>query len=143
MTITPVMKLVAAANAEVTIWSVEEARAKLGNESVLFVDIRDIRELWREGTIPAACHAPRGMLEFWFDPSSPYAREMFQSQKTFVLFCASGWRSALAAKTLKDMGFANIAHMDGGFNAWKDAGHSIEERKQITGKSSKQAGEGP
>jgi len=129
MPVTPVIDLVAAANVEVTVWSVEDASAKLGSESVLFVDIRDIRELWRDGTIPEAYHAPRGMLEFWVDPSSPYARDIFQQEKTFVLFCASGWRSALAAKTLKDMGFENVAHIDGGFTAWKDAGHLIEERK--------------
>ena len=130
MTITPVADLVAAAHAEVKTWSVDEAHKNLTNASVLFVDIRDIRELWRDGTIPEAYHAPRGMLEFWVDPSSPYARDVFQQDKTYVLFCASGWRSALAAKTLKDMGFENVAHIDGGITAWKKAGYAIEERKQ-------------
>lgn len=130
MTITPVADLVAAANAEVTTWSVEQAHKNLNNDSILFVDIRDIRELWREGTIPEAVHAPRGMLEFWVDPSSPYARDVFQQDKTYVLFCASGWRSALAAKALQDMGFENVAHMDGGITAWKDAGHAVQEKEQ-------------
>lgn len=130
MTITPVADLVAKANAEVVTWSVEEASEKLTDEHIQFVDIRDVREVWREGTIPGSVHAPRGMLEFWFDPSSPYARDVFQQDKRYVLFCASGWRSALATKTLKDMGLKNVAHIGGGFTAWKETDHAVEKRNQ-------------
>ncbi|MBM3338906.1 MAG: rhodanese-like domain-containing protein [Betaproteobacteria bacterium] len=90
--------------------------------SLQLVDIRDVRELEREGSIPGALHAPRGMLEFWVDPESPYFKSIFADEdKEFVLFCGGGWRSALAAKTLQDMGMTKIAHMDGGFTAWKAA----------------------
>ena len=119
-------QLVAEANAEVDIWDDTLARERLHDDNVRFVDIRDIRELWREGTIPGATHAPRGMLEFWFDPVSPYARDVFQENKTFLLFCASGWRSALAAKALQDMGFENVAHLSGGYSEWKKNGHPTE-----------------
>ena len=96
------------------------------NEAIL-VDIRDIRELDRDGRIKGAVHAPRGMLEFWFDAQSPYHREIFaQGEKTYLLFCGSGWRSALAAKSLKDMGFDNIAHIAGGFGALKEQGAETE-----------------
>ena len=92
------------------------------------IDIRDPRELDREGRIPGAMHAPRGMLEFWGDPESPYHKEILaDDSKTYVLYCASGWRSALSAKALQDMGFDNIAHVDGGFSALKDAGALVRE----------------
>ena len=104
MTITPVSKLVADAEQHIEAWTVEQVKARLNDDAVQLVDIRDVRELWREGTIPGAFHAPRGLLEFWVDPQSPYAKDIFQQSKTIVLFCGSGWRSALAAKTLKDMG---------------------------------------
>ena len=87
----------------------------------ILIDICDIRELQRDGRIEGAFHAPRGMLEFWADPDSPYHKEIFATEGELVLFCASGWRSALAAKTLQDMGFSNIRDMEGGFNAWKIA----------------------
>ena len=96
------------------------------DDACLLVDIRDIRELEREGRIPGAVHAPRGMLEFWVDPESPYHRDVFATDKTIVLFCASAWRSALAAKTLQDMGLQNVAEMDGGFKAWKSENRSID-----------------
>ena len=130
MPIKPAKQLVAEANAEIETWTQDAALEHLSDDSVQFVDIRDVRELWREGTIPNSVHAPRGMLEFWFDPSSPYARDVFQTNKTFLLFCASGWRSALATKALKDMGVEKIAHIDGGFSAWKDAGNPTEEKER-------------
>ncbi len=99
------------------------------DEEVLLVDIRDIRELWRDGAVPGALHAPRGMLEFWVDPESPYAREVFQSGKRFVFFCAGGLRSALAAKAVQDMGLAPVCHIAGGFTAWKEAGGPIEAKE--------------
>lgn len=128
MTIVPVKELVERANREIeTLSAVQALGAQSGGEALL-VDIRDIRELGREGRVAGAVHAPRGMLEFWFDPSSPYHREVFaDAQRKYVLFCAAGWRSALATKALKDMGFENIAHVDGGFGALKLAGATIEE----------------
>ncbi len=96
------------------------------HENVLFVDIRDIRELEREGKIPGAFHAPRGMLEFWADPESPYHHKAFSSGKKLILHCAKGWRSALGTKTLQDMGMENICHFDGGFSEWKALGGPIE-----------------
>ena len=87
----------------------------------ILIDIRDIRELQRDGRIEGAFHAPRGMLEFWADPDSPYHKEVFATKSELILFCASSWRSALAAKTLQDMGFSNIRDMEGGFTAWKTA----------------------
>ena len=97
--------LVDEAMVQVTTYTVEQARALHGHPGVQFVDLRDVRELEREGVIPGAVHAPRGMLEFWVDPESPYHRDVFAQDKEYVLFCAAGWRSALATKTLMDMGF--------------------------------------
>jgi rhodanese-related sulfurtransferase len=104
--------------------SVDEAEAKLTDESVLFVDLRDLRELEREGVVPGAFHATRGMLEFWVDPASPYYKPVFGEGREMVLFCGGGWRSALAADTLQQMGFTTkeVCHIDGGFAAWKAAG---------------------
>ena len=99
------------------------------DEAVVFVDVRDVRELWREGTIPGALHAPRDMIEFWVDPESPYAREIFQSGKRFVFFCAKDGRSALATKAVQDMGLAPVCHLEGGFTAWREAGGAIEKRE--------------
>ncbi len=107
---------------------VEEALALIHDPSVQFVDIRDVRELDREGMIPGACHAPRGMLEFWVDPESPYHREVFASGRKFILYCAAAARSALATKTLQDMGFGPVAQLAGGFAAWKAAGGDVVER---------------
>ncbi len=114
--------LLAEANAAIRTLPVEEAQALAGRDDVQFIDLRDPRELEREGRMPGAFHCPRGMLEFWIDPESPYAKPVFQQDKTFVFFCASGWRSALAAKTAQDMGLAPVAHIEGGFGAWKKAG---------------------
>lgn len=114
--------LVDEAMTQVITLSVEQAQARLGDPAVQIVDIRDVRELEREGTLPGALLAPRGMLEFWVDPASPYFKPVFANEgKTFVLFCGAGWRSALATKTLMDMGMRNVAHIDGGFAAWKQA----------------------
>jgi rhodanese-related sulfurtransferase len=126
-----VKDLVQAAEAEIESWPAAEALRHLNDPDVRFVDLRDVRELWREGTIPGAAHAPRGMLEFWVDPASPYARPLFQENKRFVFFCASGWRSALATKAVQDMGLAPVCHIAGGFSAWKEAGGPVAavERK--------------
>jgi rhodanese-related sulfurtransferase len=121
--------LLAEADAEVEAISAAEAMALMGHEDVLVVDLCDVRELKREGYIPGSVHAPRGMLEFWVDPESPYHKEIFASGKRMVLHCAAGWRSALAAKTLQDMGLENVCHMAGGFDAWKEAGGTVEFRK--------------
>ncbi len=126
-------QLLEEANAKIRTLTLEEARAKHGDPSVLFVDIRDVRELEREGIIPDAFHAPRGMLEFWVDPDSPYHKEQFSSGKELVLFCQSGWRSALATATLQDMGLTNISHVAGGFRAWKDANMPTGEKARKPG----------
>jgi rhodanese-related sulfurtransferase len=114
------------ANAEVETLEVEAVQALLGRDDVTIVDLRDPRELEREGKMPGAFHCPRGMLEFWIDPESPYAKPQFQEDKLFIFFCAGGWRSALAAKTAQDMGLKPVAHMRGGFGAWKKAGAPVE-----------------
>lgn len=122
-----IKQLCAEANAQIRTLSLEEALAMQGDESVQFVDIRDVRELWREGTIPGSYHAPRGMLEFWVDPDSPYYKPRFSDEsKTFVLYCGGGMRSALATASLKHMGMENVCHIEGGFAAWKKAGGAIE-----------------
>ena len=112
----------------ITTYSVEEAIELHGRDDVQFVDIRDVRELERDGIVPGAFHAPRGMLEFWVDPESPYHKPVFGQDKRFVLFCAAGWRSALATRTLQDMGLDKVAHIDGGFTAWKDRGAPVAEK---------------
>jgi rhodanese-related sulfurtransferase len=120
--------LIAEANAVITTYSVEQVRARMGQDPRLqLVDIRDPRELEREGCVPGALHAPRGMLEFWVDPESPYFKPVFADEdKEFVLFCGGGWRSALSAKALQEMGMRNVAHIDGGFGAWKKAAAPME-----------------
>nr|WP_216860916.1 rhodanese-like domain-containing protein [Polynucleobacter sp. P1-05-14] len=107
--------------AEIETLSLEMASDLLVDTNVVFVDIRDVRELEREGMIPNALHAPRGMLEFWVDPDSPYYKPIFGEGKRIVLYCASAWRSALATQTLQRMGVPNICHLEGGFSAWKKA----------------------
>jgi rhodanese-related sulfurtransferase len=120
------LQLLDEANAEIEAVSPEEAAAALNDESTILVDLRDPRELEREGGIADAKHVTRGMLEFWIDPESPYHKPFFASGKTFVFFCASGWRSALATKTAQDMGLSPVKHMLGGFTAWKAAGLPVE-----------------
>jgi rhodanese-related sulfurtransferase len=119
-------QLVDEANAEIETISPQEAAKRSGEGDTVLIDIRDIRELQREGRVPGASHCPRGMLEFWIDPESPYHKELFSSGKSFVFFCAAGWRSALATKTAQDMGLEPVAHIEGGFGAWRDAGLPVE-----------------
>ncbi len=119
-------QMLAEANASIKTLNLDEAQAMLGRDDVLFVDLRDPRELSREGRIPGAFHCPRGMLEFWIDPASPYAKPQFQEDKTFVFFCAGGLRSALSAHLAQRMGLAPVAHIEGGFSAWKKSGLAIE-----------------
>ncbi len=124
--------LVDEAMAQVTTYSVDEVKARLNDPKVQIVDIRDVREL-STGTVVGSYHAPRGMLEFWVDPASPYHKPLFADEgKEFILFCGAGWRSALAAKTLQDMGMRNVAHIDGGYAEWQKQGaptETVEERK--------------
>ena len=127
MAITPVKTLVAQAKEHIQTLLQEDAEAQVAAGTAQFIDIRDVRELKREGRIPGALHAPRGMLEFWLDPASPYHKPEFITDKKLILFCAGAWRSALAVKTLQDMGFENIAEMEGGFGAWKKRGAQIEQ----------------
>ena len=122
--------LVDEAMSEVKTYSVEDVKARLGDAHAQIIDIRDLREL-TGGTVLGAYHAPRGMLEFWVDPESPYHKTMFADEsREFILFCGLGWRSALAAKTLQDMGMTNVAHMDGGYTEWVKAGAPTETLEQ-------------
>ena len=125
-----IKELVAEAEAIIETLPAEEAVKLSNDENTVFVDIRDIRELYREGRIPGSVHAPRGMLEFWVDPDSPYHKEIFASGKRFVLHCAIGWRSALATKTLHEMGLENICHIGGGYDSWKEHGGNSEPVEQ-------------
>ena len=119
--------LVDEAMAQVTTHSVDQVRQRLDDPALQLVDIRDARELEREGTLPGAINAPRGMLEFWVDPDSPYYKPVFGDEdKQYVLCCGAGWRSALAAKALQDMGMTNVAHIDGGFTEWAKQGAPVE-----------------
>jgi rhodanese-related sulfurtransferase len=124
--------LVDDAMSQVKTYSVQEVQARLNDADVQIVDIRDIREL-ADGTVVGAYHAPRGMLEFWVDPASPYHKPLFADEsKEFILFCGAGWRSALAAKALQDMGMTNVAHIDGGYAEWVKGGaptETLEEQK--------------
>ena len=123
-----VKDMVAEANAEVSHAPASEMLDLVGQEGVTFVDLRDPRELDRDGKIPGAFHCPRGMLEFWIDPQSPYAKPQFQSGDRFVFYCASGWRSALSAKAAQDMGLENVSHVSDGFSGWTSAGGPVERR---------------
>jgi rhodanese-related sulfurtransferase len=115
-----------AAEREIETLPSEEAVKLAGRDDTVLVDIRDIRELQREGRVPGAVHAPRGMLEFWIDPESPYHKPVFAQDKKYVFFCAGGLRSALAAQTAQRMGMKPVAHIKGGFSAWKKAGGSVD-----------------
>jgi rhodanese-related sulfurtransferase len=119
-------EMVDAASREIETITVDQAKKLYGREDVVFVDIRDIRELMRDGRVPGAFHAPRGMLEFWIDPASPYHKPVFAEDKRFVFFCAGGLRSALAAQTAQRMGLKPVAHIDEGFKGWKKAGGAVE-----------------
>ncbi len=124
-----IKELLAEANAEIETIGTADAIAMRGRPDVVFVDLRDPRELEREGVIPGAFKCPRGMLEFWIDPDSPYHKTVFAEDKKFVFFCAAGWRSALATKTAQDMGMEKVAHIEGGFGAWRDAKGPVEAAK--------------
>ena len=126
------LQLVAEAEREITTLSFDEMRAAMDDPNTVIVDIRDVRELWREGKIPGAMHSPRGMNEFWIDPTCEYHKPIYASNKRFVLYCAGAWRSALEAKMFQDMGLTNVAHLTGGFSQWKAAGLPVEvvERKR-------------
>ena len=118
--------LVEAAEREIETLSATDAIALHGRGETVFVDLRDIRELNREGRVPEAFHCPRGMLEFWIDPESKYHKSIFAGEKRFVFFCAAGQRSALATQTAQRMGLRPVCHIAGGFGAWKEAGGPIE-----------------
>ncbi|MDC0074701.1 rhodanese-like domain-containing protein [Alphaproteobacteria bacterium] len=120
-------KLIKDAENEIETLSIEEVLKSIENNDSILVDIRDIRELWREGKITTAIHAPRGMLEFWVDPESPYHKDVFSKDKKYIFYCQSGWRSALATQTVQKMGLKPVAHMGGGFSEWKKSGLEIEK----------------
>ena len=119
-------QLVEQALTEISTLDAAAAAALHGADDVVFVDLRDPRELSREGKIPGAVHATRGMIEFWIDPESPYYKEVFGSGKRFVFYCQSGWRSALATKTVQDMGLSPVCHIGDGYRGWKSGNHPIE-----------------
>ena len=122
-----VKEMVADANKEITTIPISDALNLVDSPNHVIVDLRDIRELQRGGKIPGAFSCPRGMLEFWIDPTSPYHKEIFNQDKTYVFYCASAWRSALSTKLAQDMGLAPVAHIEGGFAAWTKADGPIEE----------------
>jgi rhodanese-related sulfurtransferase len=122
-------ELIAEANRAIETIPAADAVSMAEDPDLLFVDLRDVRELEREGFVPGSFHAPRGMLEFWVDPDSPYHKPALSSGKRLVLYCQSGWRSALAAKTLMDMGVDRVAHIGGGFSAWREAGGTVAKRE--------------
>ena len=122
-----VKQMVEQAQTEIETLTVAEAQARHGDDDVQFVDLRDIRELYREGKVPGAYNASRGMLEFWVDPDSPYHKQLFSADKTFVFYCQSGWRSALATQTVQRMGMKKVCHIGGGYRAWKDSGAPTED----------------
>ena len=117
-----VKQLIAEAETRSTGISIEAAKKRFGDDKTVFVDIRDVRELEREGMIPGAFHAPRGMLEFWVDPESPYYKPVFADDKTFILYCQADWRGTLAAAALGEMGMTNVLHLEGGFGEWRKSG---------------------
>ena len=119
-------ELIKEANAKIKTLKCEDAIKLLKNDKYLFIDLRDYREILKEGKIPGSISCPRGMLEFWVDPTSPYYKKKIDLSKTFILYCASAWRSALAAKTLKEMGLDKVFHIEGGFSNWKKLNGPIE-----------------
>jgi rhodanese-related sulfurtransferase len=127
-----IKQLIAEAEAKARGISAEDANARLGDDNTLFVDLRDVRELERDGMIPGAFHAPRGMLEFWVDPDSPYYKPVFAPGKTVIVYCAADWRGVLAAATLEEMGMQNVFHLEGGLGQWKKAGLPVAERTKKT-----------
>ena len=124
---TSINDLVKKAKSEIEELSVEEVKREISEGSSILIDIRDFRERLLEGTIPGAVSAPRGMIEWWFDPDSPYHKEEFTFDQRYVLFCSLGWRSALATSALKDLGFSNVAHLEQGFTGWVDSNQTVEK----------------
>ena len=131
MNIKPSQQLVKEAQNSIETLNSEDVKKLAENNEITLIDVRDIRELWKEGTIENSKHIPRGMLEFWLDPESTYYKaNKIQNVKKMVLFCALGWRSALATKSLVDMGFQNVAHVDGGFDALKKSGLKVISKEK-------------
>ncbi len=127
-----IQTLIDEANAIVEVITPESLSTQINDDNLVVVDLRDVRELEREGRLPGAVHTPRGMLEFWIAPDSPYAKPIFQEEKRFVFYCQSGWRSALAAAVAGRLGLQHVSHLEGGFVGWKKMGGPIEayERKE-------------
>ncbi|KIC07751.1 rhodanese [Leisingera sp. ANG-M1] len=124
-----VKALLAEASSLVETMAVEEAKQKVLDENYVFIDLRDIRELQRSGMIPGAFSCPRGMLEFWIDPDSPYHKPVFNQDKTYVFYCASAWRSALSARAAMEMGLKPVVHLEGGFTEWAKQGGPVVPRE--------------
>ncbi|HLL40238.1 MAG TPA: rhodanese-like domain-containing protein [Rubrobacteraceae bacterium] len=122
-------QMVADAKGHIENLTPEQVASELDREDVILIDIREDNERVQNGVIPNSVPAPRGMLEFWADPTSAYHREEFDPSRRTILYCASGGRSALATDTLQGMGYENVAHLDGGIKAWKEGGHPIEEAR--------------
>ncbi len=127
MTRRTVHDMVAEAKAAIEELTVDELATEMDAGDVTVVDIRDIRERIKTGAVPGAVSAPRGMLEFWFDPESPYYQDQYQFESRYVFYCASGWRSALAAKVVGELGYTNVAHLESGFTGWNESGRDIED----------------
>ena len=127
---TSVKQLVDEANAEIETLPVEQAIAVHADDDVTVVDLRDVRELTHDGKIPGCFHMPRGMLEFWIDPESPYFKDLFHADKRFIFYCNKGWRSALATQTAQRLGLKRVCHIDGGFEAWREAGGPIRSHEK-------------
>ena len=130
MKIKSVMEMIFEADALVQTLNVAEAKAHLEADSAIFIDLRDIREVAKTGKVRGAHHVPRGMLEFWIDPQSPYHKDFFKSDQKLIFYCAGGWRSALAAKTAQEMGLQPVAHLEGGMTAWIEAAGAIDPPKE-------------
>ena len=141
MPIQDVFALIADAKKTIENLSAEDLKAELGNPDLLLADLRELEERVDSGTIPGARHVPRGLLEFWAAPSSPYYRDWFQEDRRIVLFCALGARSALAAKALTDLGFTNVAHLEAGFDEWAKAGEAVEDVQATSRWVRREAGE--
>lgn len=127
---TGVKQLVEQANGEIETLPVAEAIAVHADDDVVVVDLRDVRELAHDGKVPGCFHMPRGMLEFWIDPESPYFKDLFHAEKRFIFYCSKGWRSALATQTAQRMGLKRVCHIDGGFEAWREAGGPIKPQEK-------------
>ena len=128
MVVKSIKKLISEAETKIETLSIQEVLVIRGDPEVQLIDLRDIRELWRDGTIPKSIHVPRGMLEFWVAPDSDYHRDIFSSGKRFIFFCALGHRSALATLAIQNMGLSPVAHIGGGYKAWRESGAPIEKK---------------